>query len=61
MPTHCTSGQCKQGRKPCPTPQACENPNVFPRHEPWAIVAIKAVAFVAMMGGIGLILSEVVR
>jgi len=38
----CTSNACDQGRKPCPTPQACELPVSFAGDEPTATEAAAA-------------------
>lgn len=60
----CTSNACNQGRKPCPTPQACELPVQFAGPEPedrntgtvgafvlWSIVFMTAVAAVSFIAG----------
>lgn len=58
MATECTSNACDQGRKPCPTKQACELQIDFAEPEPmsfsfikWAIVGFTAVAAVSFIAG----------
>lgn len=56
MATECNSDACQQGRKPCPTKQACELQIDFAEPEPtsfgfikWALVAFTAVAAVSFI------------
>lgn len=54
----CNSGACRQGRKPCPTPQACELPIQPGPGEIWRdrLDRIKHVAsYAALIGGLCLL------
>ena len=54
----CTSNACQQGRKKCPTPEACELPIQYAEDEPmpasfafvlWVVgcIAVAAISFIA--------------
>lgn len=61
MATECTSNACDQGRKPCPTPQACELPVQYADDEPmptsfalvlWVCVCIVILALISFLAGL---------
>lgn len=50
--THCT-GQCQQGKKLCPTPQACFLPDQELEDPPvdWAFIAYNVVLILIVIAG----------
>lgn len=53
------NGPCDQGRKPCPTPWACEVEE--PKHDPVRVVLFDAVIAVMILACVAMIVVGVVR
>lgn len=52
----CTSDACRQGRRPCPTPQACQRPEDDADDLPGgALVLVIAIGLVAVVGGVSML------
>lgn len=52
------NGPCDQGRKECPTPQACEHPPEDDRDNEMGYILVISVVFVTVCGLLAVALSN---